>query len=205
MPPLRAPQALKDAWDSHKTVKQNYARLGLLATLNPRAAGGSETIIQPDNSLNDVEASTDAPATKDAIPKGFGRIVRDAEGNIVDVEMEDSEASQDEEDEDPLHAEAQELQAKPVQGAGLKWTLQRSENTESTELIHDLENLSKGIQKTPRTASSGEKAWLVDVVTKYGSDFEAAARDRKLNPWQRTAGEIKRSVAKAGGLGKLTR
>jgi nucleolar protein 16 len=53
--------------------------------------------------------------------------------------------------------------------------------------------LSKRVGKVPRTASTGEKAWLVDVVNKYGENYEAAARDRKLNPWQRTAGEIKRS------------
>lgn len=57
----------------------------------------------------------------------------------------------------------------------------------------DLESLSKGVNKTPRTASAGEKSWLIDVVAKYRDDFEAASRDRKLNPWQRTAGEIKRS------------
>ncbi|KAH9060100.1 hypothetical protein EDB87DRAFT_1551613, partial [Lactarius vividus] len=41
-PPIRGPKALRDAWDKHKTVRQNYAALGLAASLNPRASGGAE-------------------------------------------------------------------------------------------------------------------------------------------------------------------
>lgn len=61
----------------------------------------------------------------------------------------------------------------------------------------DLETLASNVTKNQRIASSGEKSWLKDIVAKYGNDFEAAARDRKINPWQRTAGEIRRSYVRS--------
>lgn len=33
----------------------------------------------------------------------------------------------------------------------------------------------------------------------YGDDYERMGRDRRLNVEQRTAGELRRAVAKAGG------
>lgn len=45
--------------------------------------------------------------------------------------------------------------------------------------------------------------WLVSLVQAYGDDYTRMARDRKLNVWQKTPGEIRRMVAKAGGVAKL--
>lgn len=45
--------------------------------------------------------------------------------------------------------------------------------------------------------------WLVSSVQKHGDDYEAMAKDRKLNVWQKTPGELKRMVRKAGGVQKL--
>lgn len=52
----------------------------------------------------------------------------------------------------------------------------------------------------PRFTSSGERGVLRQLVDKYGQDVEAMARDRKLNVDQRTAGELKRAIKKAGGF-----
>lgn len=45
--------------------------------------------------------------------------------------------------------------------------------------------------------------WLVQLVKKHGDDWDKMARDRKLNVWQKTPGEIRRMVRKAGGVEKL--
>lgn len=45
-----------------------------------------------------------------------------------------------------------------------------------------------------------ERTWLQQLVDKYGDDNEKMARDRKLNVWQKTEGEIKRMIKKAGGV-----
>ncbi len=55
----------------------------------------------------------------------------------------------------------------------------------------------------PRYTSQQEGAWLRDLVRKHGDDYEAAARDRRANLWQKTAGELRRMVKKAGGIDAL--
>ncbi|KAJ3551145.1 hypothetical protein NM688_g4890 [Phlebia brevispora] len=99
-PPIRGPKVLQDAWDRHKTVKQNYEALGLVASLNPTASGGVEQPLVPvlaDEHSMEVdaapEASTSTAEGTSALPKGFGRIVRDEDGNIIDIELaeEDTE------------------------------------------------------------------------------------------------------------------
>ncbi len=54
-----------------------------------------------------------------------------------------------------------------------------------------------------RHTSSGEQTTLERLVRKHGEDVEAMARDRKLNVDQRTAGELKRAIRKAGGFAEL--
>lgn len=84
---------------------------------------------------------------------------------------------------------------RPSREYGLRTRLAESAAFRSPHLTGHtgLESLSQCAVKVPRTVSAGERAWLKDIIAKYGDDFEKAARDRRLNPWQRTAAEIKRS------------
>lgn len=71
-------------------------------------------------------------------------------------------------------------------------------------MVHTLE-LEKiygdqGKRGAPRYVSEGEAGYLRRLVGRHGENFEAMARDRKLNPDQRTAGELRRLMKKAGGL-----
>ena len=52
----------------------------------------------------------------------------------------------------------------------------------------------------PRFLSEGGVGYLRRVVGRHGEDIEAMARDRKLNPDQRTVGELRRLMKKAGGF-----
>ena len=45
--------------------------------------------------------------------------------------------------------------------------------------------------------------YLSRLVGRHEKDVEAMARDRKLNPDQRTAGELMRSIRQAGGFESL--
>jgi len=51
-----------------------------------------------------------------------------------------------------------------------------------------------------RFLSRGEIGYLTRLVRRHGEDVEAMGRDRKLNPDQRTGGELRRMIKKAGGL-----
>jgi nucleolar protein 16 len=61
-----------------------------------------------------------------------------------------------------------------------------------------LENLSSTSRPVKRHSSTSEKEWLSLLTKKYGNDYEKMARDRELNVWQKTQGEIRRMVKKAG-------
>jgi len=118
----------------------SYARLGLLPTLNPRAKGGSEGIMRRRTTMVDIEQPQDSGmATKEVLPIGHGRIIRDAAGNIVDIQLCDSGDSSKEmgEDKDMLDEETQQVQANVVSSEREKW-IQRTSNTGNTELIHGM-------------------------------------------------------------------
>lgn len=52
----------------------------------------------------------------------------------------------------------------------------------------------------PRHASAGEVAYLEKLVFKYGTDVERMAKDRRLNPEQRTSGELRRALKRVNLL-----
>ncbi|KAJ8093181.1 Nucleolar protein 16 [Marasmius tenuissimus] len=107
VPPIRAPKVLQDAWDKRKTVRQNYAALGLVHDLNPSAAGGAEIIEVEQDAQFSGPSTTEAAAASSAsssihppqntsIPKGYGRIVRDEAGHVVHIELPDEEQDTEE-------------------------------------------------------------------------------------------------------------
>lgn len=65
--------------------------------------------------------------------------------------------------------------------------------------------MSSSSKPVQRHSSTSEREWLSQLVAKHGDDYEKMSRDRKLNVWQKTPGEIKRMVRKAGGVDKLAR
>lgn len=68
---------------------------------------------------------------------------------------------------------------------------------EKTETVKALEQRALEGKHTPREASIGETEWLKRITEKYGDDYARAARDKKLNPMQQTAANIKKRVRKA--------
>ncbi|KAM0787164.1 hypothetical protein ACM66B_006414 [Microbotryomycetes sp. NB124-2] len=86
---------------------------------------------------------------------------------------------------------------------GIPLVAKRRKVKAKTAVVKELEDLAAQEHKVVRHTSALENEWLVSLVAKYGDDYARMARDRKLNVWQKTSGEIKRAIAKAGGLAKL--
>jgi len=59
------------------------------------------------------------------------------------------------------------------------------------------EEANRPVIKVPRGQSAREREWLGDLVAKHGSNLQAMARDRRLNPMQQTAADIGRRLKKA--------
>ncbi|WWC93574.1 nucleolar protein 16 [Kwoniella sp. B9012] len=180
-PPLKGPEVLQNGWDKKKTVFQNYAALGLLPSIPiPSSASSSRS--------QRVKLPIVPAAEEEAQPKvGFGRIIRDEEGNVIDIIIDEDEEVQDQEGNVPF--EEDEGEREKVQG--------------KTEVVRQLEALSSTSAPVKRHSSTSEKTWLINLVQKYNDDYESMARDMKLNVWQKTKGEIKRMINKAGGVEKL--
>ncbi|KAF9567602.1 hypothetical protein CPC08DRAFT_703133 [Agrocybe pediades] len=227
-PPIRGPKALQDAWDSKLTVRQNYARLGLVVNLDPSAAGGVEKPLgaqqhqlaaEESQPIASTSSSTQASASKPSVPAGFGRIIRDASGKVLGVELNEEEensghtASIAHEDDVLMD----DVESRIDQDARRQWATNFSKSTaphfgqKNEELVHDLERISAPITGTTtlsiavsgigsRHASSGEVKYLTPLVKKHGSNVEAMAGDIKLNPEQRTVGQLRRALKKAGFL-----
>jgi len=231
-PAIKGSKLLQDAWDRKKTVRQNYEGLGLVYTLNPIAQGGAEgpvlsTRTEP---IPAPKPAADSTSSK-TIPRGYGKIVRDENGAVLRIELPEADEGQtnnsqsrskgkgrametwgeamddsDEEAEKMIPAEAStwlhigssapKEEPKPnALGVGRK--------RGGKELVTALEKLSASTVKTPRHASNHEMVWLRDLVAVHGRDINAMAHDLKRNVWQKTPGELKRAINKAGGFDKL--
>lgn len=102
----------------------SYAALGLVHTLNPLASGGvehdpTEITTEPTTSPIYPSAVSTLTSSTNHIPKGYGKIIRDAEGNVVRVELpEDSE----DDDQDQGHPSDDEMRDPEVDKLVLsKW------------------------------------------------------------------------------------
>ncbi|GAA5908514.1 hypothetical protein JCM5296_004781 [Sporobolomyces johnsonii] len=275
---VKGPEELAKAWDKTKTVRQNYAALGLLSTLDPRQAGGLEHGVHTPFAVSsatpatvqDLEAALEAelsssssdeddddepvaststaapPKKEEKLQPGMARIIRDEQGNIVKIVVggengeeveedikapdrsnepqEDSDDESDAEEENPwgepmkdwdvpeVAPDAEEevdedeemdigQPRAPKQGIPIEGALRKV--TAKTDVVRALEARAAVKTKVIRHTSSMERDWLVALVAKYDDDIGKMARDRKANVWQKTPGELKRMIAKAGGLDKL--
>lgn len=79
------------------TVCDSYDALGLVATLKPSESGGTEHLkygrlkdeTSPSTSTRGDPKGVAALSSEAAIPRGYGRILRDEQGNAVDIELAD--------------------------------------------------------------------------------------------------------------------
>ncbi|CAE7232107.1 unnamed protein product [Rhizoctonia solani] len=222
-PAIKGPKALQDAWDRKKTAKQNYEAMGLVHSLNPVAQGGVEKPLLVPTSEPEL-IPTPASVPLNPLPVGRGRIIRDENGIVTGVELptetETPVANQQGEKGvwgDPMDDSDEEAE-KMISPEALDWVkigkaasqedavssgLGISQKKKDKGVVGALEKLSASGIKTQRHASMHEVAWLKALVATHGTDITAMAHDLKRNVWQKTPGEIKRAINKAGGFGKL--
>ncbi|KAF8797881.1 hypothetical protein BYT27DRAFT_7203569 [Phlegmacium glaucopus] len=207
VPPIRGPKALQEAWDKQKTVHQNYAKLGLTLNLNPLAHGGFERLT--DASIQEPSPLFPAIDTADhepCIPSGFGRILRDDTGNTIGFEASETRPG-------PEVAEVEGLQ--PDNDADYqRWAANLSSSIalridpQGQHVLKELEQISASATGSTtlsvpisgigsRYMSSGEIKYLGPLVKKHGDDVHAMSQDRKLNPEQRTVGQLRRTLRKS--------
>jgi len=181
-PTLKGPEVLQQKWDKRKTVFQNYAALGLLPSI---PLPNSKPLASP-RYASKVDGDGDAAQDAALKPVGFGRIIRDDDGNVIDIILPDD----DEEDQGEREDDDDDVpQPAPVEA--------------KTDIVRTLESISATAQPVKRHTSTSEREWLRQLVQAHGDDTQSMSMDRKLNVWQKTPGELKKMLRKAGGVEKL--
>lgn len=193
----------------------SYAALGLVSSLQINPSGGLDPTdpyhkrTSPSSSkttLNDdADEESDADEQKQPVRYGMGRIVRDAEGNVVDIIEADGDAAPKPHTEGtpwgpPLNASDEEEhraagEASRTSRARALHLPVKADGDDAEHPLHkQLDSLAEELSApVPRFTSHQEDDWLRSIVQKYGEDFARASRDRAVNPWQRTEGQIRRA------------
>ncbi|KAG0023710.1 Nucleolar protein 16 [Podila clonocystis] len=161
---------IRENWDKKATLRQNYARLGLLPSLNG-VTGGIE--VKDEEELMENEQKS-LEELAESLTAEQGIIQRDDAGNIINVIVGKVKTPEE-------LAEIMERDIEPVKA--------------KTDVVRALERQAANVLKVERHASDGEVVWAAKLVEKYGEDYEKMFRDRKLNPNQQTVGQLKRRIA----------
>ncbi|KAF9924725.1 Nucleolar protein 16 [Linnemannia zychae] len=161
---------IRDNWDKKATLRQNYARLGLLPSLNG-VTGGVEVKNEEELMENEQRSLEEIAETLTAEQ---GIIQRDDAGNIIKVIVGKVKTKEE-------LAEMMERDVEPVKA--------------KTDVVRALEAQAANALKVERYQSEGEVLWAAALVEKYGDDYEKMFWDRKLNPNQQTAKQLKKRIA----------
>ncbi|WFD01244.1 non-specific serine/threonine protein kinase [Malassezia yamatoensis] len=176
-PTVMGPSVLRENWDKTLTTRQNYAKLGLAPSL-AKPAGG----LDRNDPFRAVE-STQEPLEKPR--KGMAQIIRDEDGNVIDV-------VEDESDTHPTTPWGDVLNMDEEQSTDASKLPPRLHQND-TQTIQALSELAKKDQPVERFVSYGEASWLKELIDAHHEDYQAMAQDPRRNPQQRTAAEIRRA------------
>lgn len=203
------------AWNKKETLTQNYRRLGLASKLNDPAGGTEPT--NNDAPDSDEESHDEKPINADGL--GIARSERPTQINVTSatvvrdpktgaiLQVIDASAPK----ANPLNDPLNELESDSDDGhqvwsgfvnehgslkkhddATRKTASTKFKNTDVVQQLIDEATAPR--EKRIRKQSEREQEWISALVDKYADDYAKMSRDSKLNPYQQSAGDIKRRV-----------
>ncbi|PQE05280.1 Nucleolar 16 protein [Rutstroemia sp. NJR-2017a BVV2] len=180
-----------------ETLTQNYRRLGLTSRLNSSTGGIEKRQAGPESKTSTVNKLAIANAFPKALEPSEARVERDPEtGKIIRVIHNEKKANPL---NDPLNSDSEDEEGGDFEGFG-----DEEGSASKNEIVKMLEEqASRKGEKKERKQSEREKEWIESLVEKWGENYSAMVRDRKLNPMQQTEPDIRRRVEKwkqAGGV-----
>jgi nucleolar protein 16 len=185
-------------WDKSETLAQNYKRLGLTRRLNKNTGGVEKKATDVGAEVVESGLVIGGTGKTKSLELGEARIERDSStGRILRVLDEASVKA------NPLHDPLNHLESNsdasevdedaPFGQHG--HANRHAARAASTPVVAELEReAARPEKKYKRRMPEGEKAFVQELVEKYGDDYEAMQRDVKINYMQRSAGDLKRRV-----------
>ena len=169
---------IKRLWDPTKTLNQNYVRLGL--------AGDSNTAVEA------LMAKADRPVSS-AANLADGAAATAAAASVHGESMIRGTAP------GPT-ARLWRRRAHTCRSAGWR-AVAVALALASAGRLTEIEALAPPEVPTQRHQSDGERQFLSKLTSKYGTNYEAMARDTKLNRYQQTAAELRRRIKRLNEAG----
>ncbi|KAJ3105767.1 Nucleolar protein 16 [Phlyctochytrium planicorne] len=212
------PEIIRKNWDKKLTLRQNYERMGLLSELNGKAGGEAEMnrAKEKEEEENDDDWEDEDGEEGDAgITIEYRSFEEFEKMGTVTVDKPStssqnpliSEMELEHGIEGPLKVDSKAkiigkkittLLKNPEQQP-IKYPVTSTKRKAAPLEEPIIETLKKKAEldlPTDRHASDNEQIHLVRLHEKYGTDYEAMARDRKLNVYQLTAGQLKRKFGR---------
>ena len=184
---FRSEYSNKSTYRDHSlTLAQNYKRLGLTSKLNGRTGGTEKTVLELADFNNIAKQHHDPLAihSSGAPSNALGdvQVERDPETGAI-LQITDPSWKKSNPLGDPLNDLSGDEADSPSRG------------DESNGVVRQLQRQAAvEVKKKPRHQSQREEEWIRGLVEKYGDDYARMARDKKLNPYQQSEGDIKRRV-----------
>jgi nucleolar protein 16 len=181
--------------DKSQTLTQNYRRLGLTSKLNAPSGGIEKTDINSQSAeqlFDSLHILSGGKPPKALLPSEV-QVVRDPKSGRI-LQVVHPESQQDERIRrnplnDPLNdlsdAEDDSTLSQPRTSNRYSGVIQVLEAQADEEASRP---------KKARHQSRREEQWIGRLVEKYGEDFKAMSRDRRLNIMQQSEGDLKKRV-----------
>ncbi|KAF8329732.1 ribosome biogenesis protein Nop16 [Cantharellus anzutake] len=184
------PKVLQEAWDYRKTVHQNYEALGLMAAMAPAKGPSRPTESISLSSLETQEAPTSSTSRTKVPETQMGRLIRDENGNVIDFVLVDDQGGHAAEEWPPKPFEQDGPEPQPIVAkTGIVCALEEHARSESTKFETYL--------------SKHQIKWLRSLVDAHGDNITAMSMDMKRNVWQKTPGELRKLISRAGGIDRI--
>jgi nucleolar protein 16 len=192
-------------WDKKKTLKENYKALGLLSSLNGYAGGQvADTSCMP-TSVLDSENNTPKLDSLEIEWKSIEQLDEEKrkrkEKSLAEESGESSTIS-------PLlfaPLEPEIILDTRITTLGTNLSLRAPPPSQPTiqpedlpQVIKQMKQESLNVRRIPRFQSEQETLVFGQLVEKWGADnYDAMARDVKLNVYQLSAGQLKKKLTRA--------
>ncbi|KAJ3271719.1 Nucleolar protein 16 [Terramyces sp. JEL0728] len=169
---------IQKTWDKKKTLLQNYENMGLVVKLNGVSGGTGREAAQRAQEMQKLEELKDQ----------------------VEWRRLDSQPAQVEDSKEkvytPLEGEIKTDSRATLIGQKVNLKAPQTQEPKPTKIIEQLEEESKLTAPVIRHQSEQEAYVFETLLRKYRDDFNAMAKDIKLNKYQLTAGQLKKKMRK---------